>query len=150
MRNVIKQTFLTAAWAPLSVFMFYVSVSIGTNAYVLYPWFDMPAHLLGGFAITYFFRAGIANSQEVVGRIPARIQILLAIGLTSIAAVIWECLEYISDLTLGTNWSWGLTDTLSDLFLGLIGAIVFVVIDTSRSSTRPIDDADTTIQRQTR
>ena len=130
--------------------MFYVSVAIGTNAYVLYPWFDMPAHFLGGFALTYFFRAGIANSQEVVGRIPAQIQQLLATGLTSIAAVTWECLEYIADLTLGTNWSWGLTDTLSDLFFGLIGATIFVVIDTSRSSTRPIDDTDTAIQRQTR
>lgn len=150
MRNLIKQTFLTAAWAPLAVFMFYVSVAIGTNAYVLYPWFDMPAHFLGGFAITYFFRAGIANSQEVVGQIPAQIQLLLAIGLTSIAAVIWEFVEYIADLTLGTNWNWGLTDTLSDLFLGLIGAIVFVVIDSRRSSTRVTNNVDRAFQRQTR
>jgi len=130
--------------------MFYVSVAIGTNAYVLYPWFDMPAHFLGGFAITYFFRAGIANSQEVVGRIPAQIQKLLAIGLTAIAAVTWECLEYIADLTLGTNWSWGLTDTLSDLFLGLLGAIVFVVISSLQRSTRVTNNGDSAIQRHTR
>ena len=150
MKNLVKQTFLTAAWAPLAVFIFYVSVSIGTNAFVLHPWFDMPAHFLGGFAITYFFRVGIANSQEVVGQIPAQIQLLLAIGLTSIAAVIWEFLEYIADLTLGTNWSWGLTDTLTDLFLGLLGAIVFVVINSPRSSTRATDNSDPAIQRQSR
>ena len=150
MRDWIKQTFLTAAWAPLSVFMFYVSVAIGTNAYVLYPWFDMPAHFLGGFALTYFFRAGVANSQEVVGRIPARIQILLAIGLTFITAVIWECVEYISDLTFRTNWNGGLTDTLSDLCLGLIGAIVFVVINSPRGSTRVTNNDDPAIQRETR
>ena len=110
----------------------------------------MPAHFLGGFAITYFFRVGIANSQEVVGQIPAQIQLLLAIGLTTIAAVIWEFLEYIADLTLGTHRSWGLTDTLSDLFLGLLGAIVFVVISSPRSSTRVTDNGDSAIQRQTR
>ena len=141
MKNWIRRTFLAAAWAPLSVFIFYVSVAEGSNAFLSYPWFDMPAHFVGGFAITYFFRAGIANSEKIFGQIPAPIQLLLAIGLTSIAAVIWELLEYISDLTLGTNWSLGLTDTLSDLFFGLLGGLVFVVIDASRNSAGVTNDA---------
>jgi hypothetical protein len=127
MRSWLKRTFQEAAWAPLAVFCFYVVAAKGFNAYILYPWLDMPTHFVGGIAITYFFRVGTAHAQEVVGSIPRSIQLVLSLGLTAVTAVVWEFLEFLSDVTFGTHMNLGVSDTLSDLLFGLLGALVVVV-----------------------
>ncbi len=128
MRSWLKRTFQKAAWAPLAVFCFYAVAAKGFNAYILYPWLDMPTHFVGGIAITYFFRVGTAQAQEVVGNIPRSIQLVLSLGLTAVTAVVWELLEFLSDVTFGTQMNLGVSDTLSDLFFGLLGALLVVVV----------------------
>lgn len=124
MRVWLQSTFQQAAWAPLIVFVFYAVAAKGFNAYILYPWLDMPTHFCGGMAITYFYSAAIAHSQAKIGRIPNLIQSLLSLGLTAITTIVWEFLEYASDVTLGTRMNLGVADTLSDLFFGLLGGLV--------------------------
>src|SRR5256885_15989741 len=89
MRSWLKPTFREAAWAPLAVFCFYAVAAKGFNAYILYPWLDMPTHFLGGIAITYFFRVATVRAQELVGSIPRSIQLVLSLGLTAVTAVVW-------------------------------------------------------------
>ncbi len=127
MRSWLKRTFQEAAWAPLAVFCFYAVAAKGFNAYILYPWLDMPTHFVGGIAITYFFLVGTAHAQEVVGSIPCSIQLVLSLGLTAVTAVVWEFLEFLSDVTFGTHMNLGVSDTLSDLLFGLLGALVVVL-----------------------
>jgi hypothetical protein len=124
----LRTTFQQAAWAPLLVFIFYAIAAKGFNVYILYPWLDMPTHFCGGVAITYFFSVAIAHSQALIDRIPKLIQLLLSLGLTAITAVVWEFLEYSSDVALGTKMNLGVTDTLSDLFFGLLGGAVMVAL----------------------
>jgi len=68
----------------------------------------------------------------MIGSIPKAVQLTLSVGLTAISAIVWEFLEYLSDLFLGSKLNLGVTDTLSDLFFGLLGA-VFMVAFVSRS-----------------
>jgi len=137
MRSWLKRTFQEAAWAPLAVFCFYAIAAKGFNVYILYPWLDMPTHFVGGIAITYFFRVAAVHAQELVGSIPRSIQLGLSLGLTAATVVIWELLEFLSDITFGTRMNLGVSDTLSDLFFGLLGALVVVVA----AALRPTRDS---------
>lgn len=128
MKVWLHSTFQQAAWAPLVVFVFYAVAAKGFNAYILYPWLDMPTHFCGGVAITYFYSVAIAHSQLRIGAIPKLIQLMLSLGLTAITAVAWEFLEFSSDIILGTKMNLGVSDTLSDLFFGLLGGIVMVTL----------------------
>jgi hypothetical protein len=132
MTNLFKTTLLQAAWAPALVFVFYTVAAKVFNAYNLYPWLDIPTHFCGGLAITYFFFTAIANSQAMIGSIPKVVQLTLSVGLTAISAIVWEFLEYlVAYLFLGSKFNMGVTDTLSDLLFGLVGA-VFMVAFVSR------------------
>ncbi len=128
MRVWLRNTFHQAAWAPLIVFGFYAAAAKGFSAYLLYPWLDMPTHFCGGLAITYFFLAAIAHSQVQIGHIPRLIHLLASLGLTAITAVVWEFVEFSADVALGTKMNLGVSDTLSDLFFGLLGGVVMVAV----------------------
>ena len=134
MKNWLGKCLRQAAWAPLAVFVFYVVAAKGFDAYIRYPWLDMPTHFVGGAAITYFFLVGIAQSEAQLGPIPRPVQLALSLGLTAITAVVWEFLEFASDVALGTKMNLGVSDTLSDLFFGLLGGVV--VIACYRKTTR--------------
>ena len=73
-----SHTLREAAWAPLSVFSFYL-VGLALGFYKLFPPLDIPTHFMGGVVITYFYRAAIRHSQRLVGEIPLPIQVLLAV-----------------------------------------------------------------------
>ncbi len=124
MKHWIKTTFTQAAWAPLVVFLVYGVGAKIFDAYLTFPDLDIPTHFLGGAAMAYFFVAAIGHSQHLLGAIPRAIQTLLAIGLTTWVAVVWEFLEYGSDTLLHTEMNLGVRDTLSDLFFGVMGALV--------------------------
>jgi uncharacterized membrane protein YjjP (DUF1212 family) len=128
MKVWLKNSFQQAAWAPLAVFVFYAVAAKGFSAYLLYPWLDMPTHFCGGLAITYFFSIAIAHSQVQIGRIPRPIHLLASLGLTAITAVVWEFIEFSADIALDTKMNLGVSDTLSDLFFGLLGGVVMVTV----------------------
>ena len=49
--NWVRVTLRQAAWAPLSIIVFYV-IALALNLFDLFPLLDIPSHLLGGAAIT--------------------------------------------------------------------------------------------------
>ena len=124
--NWISTTLREAAWAPLSVLIFYL-IGRTLQLFDLFPRLDMPTHFIGGVAITYFYRSAIRNSQGIVGVIPASIQILLAFTCTGTTIILWEFYENLLDLFFGTHMVRGLEDTILDMFLGLLGALVLTI-----------------------
>jgi hypothetical protein len=123
----VSITLREAAWAPLSIIAFY-GIGLALHLYDLFPPLDLPSHLLGGVAITYFFRSAIKNSQSLVGDIPIPIQIIFAFTCTGTTIIFWEFYENLLDLFFGTHTVRGLEDTIMDMFLGLLGALVFTLL----------------------
>lgn len=129
--NWIVATFREAAWAPLAVVGFY-AIGLAFDWYDRFPPLDMPSHFLGGAAITYFYKSAIKHSQDMVGEIPSLIQTLLAFTSTGSTIIIWEFYENAADLFLGTQMVRGLEDTIVDMFVGLLGALILLLFHTRR------------------
>lgn len=119
----IIATFREAAWAPISVFVFYL-IGFFLDWFDVFPPLDIPTHFMGGVAITYFYRAAIRSSQKFIGDIPFLVQVVFSITATGTTAILWEFAEYLSDYFLRTHHVFGLNDTLKDMFFGLLGALV--------------------------
>lgn len=136
MKIWITNSLRNAAWAPLTVFIFYAVAAKGFDAYLIYPWLDIPTHFCGGMAITYFYMVAVAHSQNLLDPFPKLIQLILSLGLTAISAVIWEFLEFSSDAMWNTKMNLGVSDTLSDLFFGLLGGIVVITFAAMKPSRR--------------
>jgi hypothetical protein len=122
----ILVTLREAAWAPLSVFGSYL-LALTFHLFKLFPPLDIPFHFLGGMTITYFYRSAIRNSQKLVGEVPFPIRILFAFTCAATTAILWEFNENFLDFFLGTHMVRGLSDTIMDLFLGLLGALIFSI-----------------------
>ena len=116
-------TLRESAWAPLSVFGFYL-FGLAIHLFDNFPNMDIPTHFMGGVVITYFYRVAIRNSQKLIGDIPLPIQIIFAFTCTGTTTVLWEFYENFADHFLGTHMVRGLEDTIMDLILGLSGALV--------------------------
>jgi len=122
----IVTTLKQAAWAPLSIFGFYV-FGLLIHLFDNFPYVDIPTHFLGGVTITYFYRVAIRNSQKLVGDIPLPIQILLGFTCTGTTAVFWEFYENFADHFLGTRMVRGVEDTIVDLAMGISGALALTL-----------------------
>ena len=120
----LKATLRESAWAPLCILLFY-GFALAVHLFDLFPVIDIPTHFIGAIAITYFYRSAIRNSRQLVGETPHSIQVLLAFTLTGTTTILWELYEKTLDTFLGTNKIRGLEDTLTDLFVGLMGALFF-------------------------
>ena len=124
--NWIKTTLHESGWAPLCIFVFYI-LALTVHLFDLLPILDVPSHFIGAIAITYFYRSAIRNSGDVFGETPYPIQVWFAFTLTGTTTILWELYELTLDFFLDTNKIRGLEDTLTDLFVGLMGAFVFSV-----------------------
>ena len=112
-----------AVWAPLSVLGFYL-LGLNFHLFKLFPAIDIPTHFIGGVAITYFYRSAIRNSQGIVGVIHNSIQTLLAFTCTGTTIILWEFYENLFDFFFGTHMVRGLEDTILDMLMGLLGALI--------------------------
>ena len=122
----VSATLRESAWAPMGVVAVYL-IGLAFRLYLIFPPLDVPTHFLGGVAITYFYRSAIKHSQNFTGDIPFGVQALFAFACTGTTTVLWEFYENIVDYFLDTHMVLGLTDTLKDMFLGLLGALVLTI-----------------------
>jgi hypothetical protein len=128
-KNVTGWILLTlreAAWAPLTVIGLYL-MGLVFGIYDRYPPMDIPTHFLGGIAITYFYRVAIRNSQALFGGIPFPIQVMFAFTATGTTIILWEFYENILDFLFQAHNVLGLADTIKDMFMGLLGALVLTI-----------------------
>lgn len=133
-RDWILTTLRQAAWAPLSVIGFYV-FGLAFHLFDLFPPLDIPTHFFGGVAITFFFRSAIRNSQKFLGEIPFLIQVLLAFTATGTTIIFWEFYENILDFVFEAHNVLGLSDTLKDMVVGLLGALALTLFYRRRGAT---------------
>jgi len=114
------------AWAPLSVLGLHLFLSRVAGAYRALPDLDLPVHLLGGVAFSWFALGaaeGLARRGLLGG--PNRLALLGAAFLaTASAALFWEFAEFLSDRWLGTRAQGGLDDTLLDMAMGVAGSLL--------------------------
>ncbi len=86
-------------------------------------WYDLVLHGLSGFVgpviMLYFWRKYIGSCPKASG---AFCLFLIAMGF----AAIWECWEFIADLLVHEGAQRGLTDTMTDILITAVGAVVFV------------------------
>ena len=122
------------AWAPVLVVLLHALVSF-VGGYERWPSLDVPAHIAGGIAITYFFShfLFLLEQRGLFGSVQPSVRNLFLIALTGTAAVVWEFVEFLSDASGMTASQKGLPDTLLDMALGLVGGIVFLVARTGQS-----------------
>ena len=125
--NWIFVTLKESAWAPLCIVGFYIFALV-FDLFDRYPALDIPSHFAGGIAITYFYRSAIRNSQKLLGDIPVPIQILFAFTCTGTTIILWEFYEELLDFFFDSLVVRSLEDTIRDMFLGLIGALVFSLL----------------------
>jgi len=110
-----------AAWAPVSVLVVH---EVAARMFKHEPYVDPVMHFLGGSAIAFFVYRVCRIGGRFLGA-PSRLAIdLLAFGLTSSVALMWEFGEVLSVRVLGSRAHTSAADTLRDLLLGMIGAIV--------------------------
>lgn len=129
MKDWFRVTLQQAAWAPLIVFCFHLFAdhAFPVSAFTTISWLDIPTHLAGGLAMAYFVLIAISHAQRLCGQIPQIIQNLLAFGMTCMIAIAWEFMEFASDKWLGSQLNMGVSDTLCDLLMGMLGAAVCLV-----------------------
>jgi hypothetical protein len=125
--NWIIATLKESAWAPISVFGFYL-FGLAIHLYDWFPPLDVPTHFMGGVAITYFYRSLIRNVQLLVGEIPLPIRVIFAFTCTGTTTVFWEFYENFMDRFFGFHMVLGLGDTIKDMFLGLSGSLVLSLL----------------------
>ena len=122
----VGRSLRTAAWAPILVVMAY-ALALVTLAPHPPQWLDSIAHAAGGVAMAYFAFTALEHLQKSVGKTPRTIRLVAAVGLTAVVAIAWELLEFLVDLTASTRLAPSVEDTLLDLALGLVGAVVFAL-----------------------
>lgn len=124
-------TLRQAAWAPLLVFCAHLVCSRVLHLYARVPGIDVPMHFAGGVAMAYFVHVTSRNGSRcgVLGSYHPLTHAGLVFGLTCAAAMVWEFAEFLSDRYLGTHAQGNdLEDTLADMLLGMLGAIVFLLV----------------------
>jgi len=123
-------------WFPISVFIvhFFLS-SFVLGIYSLLPWLDMPVHFLGGLSIAYSIMLLLfyLQNENIINSLDTLIMLILIFSLAVTAAVFWEFAEFLVDQLFGMNTQLSLSDTISDLFMGVLGGFTMTIYYGSNS-----------------
>jgi len=117
-----------AAWFPAAVFVLHLVLSRLLNAYHLLLPVEIPMHLLGGFAIAYFFDGilVIAGGHRPSMRLVKPARLVLAFALVCATTVLWEVVESLFDQVFGTRARLSLENSLVDVLVGTVGGVGYV------------------------
>ena len=123
-------TLKKAAWAPTVVFIGHLIAINIFKVYRHYPNFDIPMHFLGGFVIAYFFHHAflLASRKKLLHSFHPLTHILLVFAFTSTTTIFWEFAEFLVDYLGSRRIQLGLEDTLFDMFLGILGGAIWLII----------------------
>ncbi len=124
---------LKIAAGPFAVLALHIIATV-TGLYQTFWWFDIPMHFLGGFFIAacaaYMLDHFQSTDQYRTTWKPLHLFLLL--GLTALAAVTWEMMEFSFDEFFGSEMQPGLVDTIKDLSMGMIGGGLAAIIASFR------------------
>jgi hypothetical protein len=124
----IVLTLREAAWAPLLVLFPVFLADWAFDVFTRLPWFDIPTHLLGGVAATYFFWRAAANAASVAGRLQRVSHAVFALACMTGVTILWELFEFLSDRLLRTSMQHSVGDTLSDIVFSLARGVAYLML----------------------
>ena len=113
---------------PVFVFVFDLFAWLYLGIYDIFPWFDIPMHVIGGIAIgfAYFFSLRYFDEEGMIKSNPF-FNALFVISLVGLTAVLWEFLWFSLEFVFSIIPKGNLEDTLLDLTLGILGGMVAVI-----------------------
>ncbi len=85
-------------------------------------------HFLGGIAIAYFL-VSLAGGLSTIGALGTPNKTgkgLIALGWSFSSAMFWEFAEFVSDRFFSTHAQGGIPDTMLDMAMGALGAMVLI------------------------
>ena len=122
-RQMVGRVAREVGWAPVTVLVLH---SVSGRIFGHEPYVDPAMHFSGGVVAAYFFRNAGSIGSRFLGT-PTHLALdLLAFGLTCAVALLWELGELVSDEYLGTNVLRDVHNTVRDLFLGMLGGILYI------------------------
>jgi hypothetical protein len=113
-----------AAWAPLAVLVLH---AILAEIFGHEPYVDPAIQLCGGVAVAYLLHEACVTLPMLLGLPSTLGRNLMAFGLTAAVAILWEVGEFCWDIIFGTDIQGDVPETMRDLILGLLGAMVFLI-----------------------
>ncbi len=124
-KNIIKLLIF-----PVLVYMFNsIFQSVALDFYDTYS-VDTLMHFLGGLSIAYSANYALSLMGKkgwiTIQRNNLRAGIIVSVVM--LFAVSWEFYEFLSDQFLGTFMQPSNADTMKDLCMGMIGAVIFCVV----------------------
>ena len=119
--------------AGIALIFLAVYIAGDLNLYAYIGYLDKGFHLLGGVVIAWFFSIYLRKDLRPIPRFR---QLLFVIACVSLAGVVWEFTEYLSEIYSPRYAPWllhyfsigNLRDTLGDLVSDLLGGLVFFVM----------------------
>ena len=130
--NKILNDLKTILWFflfPVFVLIVHVLLLFVFEVYLIFPWLDIPMHFLGGasIALTYFLTLKFLQKENYF-KLNAFFNIFFIFALVSLTAVLWEFLEFSLTYITGFSLQGNLSDTMLDLFLGMLGGLLTAII----------------------
>lgn len=116
----------------LAILLFFQGVSFATPIFYVFPWFDIPMHILGGMTLGFFgilIHAGIPALRK---KPHAILMIVLLCGL--IGGIGWELVEFNLDRFVGSALQTTMIDTIGDLFCDVFGAYLAYLLSRNPAS----------------
>lgn len=109
---------------PLFVLIVYLILMIFLKIYLIFPWYDIPIHIVGGasLAVTYFLILQFSQKENYL-KMNGFFRVLFIFALVSLTAVFWELFEFSVSYLVGWISQGNLEDTMADLFFGMLGGL---------------------------
>ncbi|MEI6042043.1 MAG: hypothetical protein WCQ00_00545 [bacterium] len=115
----------TKFYFSLFVAFFIITVNYYANFYQVYwlfPWFDIPMHILGGIMVGLFVQTGIEHFNN--RKINKNRVLLVFLGAIAVG-VFWECVEWYFRITDGLG-PLSRIDTIKDVIDDIIGGALSI------------------------
>jgi hypothetical protein len=120
----VHLVFTHGGWAPLLVLVLHRLVYLfGVRQY-----FDWLMHCSGGLAITFFCWKLLLRYGTVFGALNIMGRRCLAFTMGCTIGMVWELLEYASDVVRGTRIQHSVSETMMDMVNDICGAATAMVL----------------------
>ena len=116
--------------ASLILFLIFYWTGLWLEWNFYYSWFDQILHLAGGFLTVAIFQYFFSRFYGDVFKKSFWLELVIGLSFVALVGVLWELHEFVADWWLQKPFlQGGVSDTISDLFLGLVGGMIFILLN---------------------
>ncbi len=116
--------FLSALLPMFIVYLVNSILYLFTTIYLRFP-IDVVFHILGGVFTARAAWIFVFSSKKITG-VPRWFLFFVLLGAVAIVGILWEVYEFLHDAWWGTTFQPSQGDTMSDLMMDLVGAVMFI------------------------